>query len=194
MNGFEFHRQRLRCAQVPPYVAFLLLQEVATRVGAHLVQPPPLEGYRLVIPSSAMTSSGDNHNWLATTSNDNVNGVVALGGEHMQVNASVAVALAAEWESQYAAAAAAAWLSSSAAEAAEAVAAAAGRPVALAHGGPDPEAAAARAVAVQSLKLPAEYAMGLRTVQWAGRSQVCPPGLGGVGEQREAGGIIMCND
>ncbi|GLI65861.1 hypothetical protein VaNZ11_009492 [Volvox africanus] len=135
-----------------------VLQEVAVRVGAHLVQPPPLELYRRESPSTTGDAAAarlrfqhpDTSTSRTTVTDDDSEVVVGIGGEHMKVNAALAVALAAEWELQYGAV-------STAAAAAAAV---------------EPAVAAARAAAVRSLTLPQEYAMGLRTVRWPGRSQV----------------------
>ncbi|KXZ45564.1 hypothetical protein GPECTOR_53g150 [Gonium pectorale] len=161
-----------------PQDAMEALQEVAARVGARLAVPPPLERYAAAavpahLPAPAEPAHGDKGaearaeaDGPARTSS--LGCMVGLGGEHMRVNASLAVALAAEWEAQYAKAAAAA------ANAAAAVEAAAGRPVALPPGGPPVEAAAARSAAVASGRLPPEYLEGLRSVRWPGRSQVIP--------------------
>ncbi|GIL80286.1 hypothetical protein Vretifemale_9437 [Volvox reticuliferus] len=131
------------------------LKEVAARVGAHLVQPPRLELYHL--GSSATTAGIVTTRLRLQQQGTSTNGttakdsdpevVVGIGGEHMRVNAALAVALAAEWEAQYGATAA--------------------TPSAV-----EPAVAAARAATVRSLALTPEYATGLRTVRWPGRSQV----------------------
>ncbi|GIL67476.1 hypothetical protein Vafri_20872 [Volvox africanus] len=135
------------------------LQEVSAHVGAHLMQPPSLELYRLESSSTteAAATAGlrfqrsDTSTTRTTVTDNGTEVVVGIGGEHMRVNAALAVALAAEWELQY-----------GNVVAAKSAAAAAVKP----------EVAAARAATVRLLTLPQEYATGLRTVRWPGRSQV----------------------
>jgi folylpolyglutamate synthase len=180
-------------------------QEVAASSGARLLRPPPLDRYRLAHvspnapPAATAPADGAPESLLSAQQaqpgqllgqqpgiEDGARGVVGLGGEHMRLNAALAIALAAEWETQYGAAVAAAGTAAAAggqpaAAAAAAVQVAAGRPVSLAPGGPEGPAATARAVAVRSaLTLPEEYARGLRTVRWPGRSQVSTPGPSAV--------------
>ncbi|KAG2488378.1 hypothetical protein HYH03_013067 [Edaphochlamys debaryana] len=138
-----------------PPDAMAALREVANHVGARLSVPPPLSSYQLPTHAGADPSEA----------------LVGLGGEHMKVNAALAVALAAEFEQQYAAAAAAA-----AGEAGAVAPAAPGRPLTLAPGGPEAAAAAVRAAAVRAGRLPPQYAAGLKAVRWPGRSQVLQQG------------------
>ncbi|KXZ46240.1 hypothetical protein GPECTOR_45g110 [Gonium pectorale] len=134
-----------------PQDAMQALEEVAGRVGAQLTVPPPLERYGLADLGSSPHSRA--HTQPSSSSApqpgaaggqaprpDGLPPLVGLGGEHMRVNASLAVALASEWEAQYAAAMAARGDSGGGGGgdlAAADVAAAAGRPVI-----PDEEAAA----------------------------------------------------
>ncbi|EFJ45776.1 hypothetical protein VOLCADRAFT_93841 [Volvox carteri f. nagariensis] len=146
------------------------LREVASRVGAQLLQPTPLESYSL-LPGTGSTGLD-----AASSSPPSPSPQSTFAVRHKSAtqppgkrDSTRGKPQRARWEAQYGAAAAAA-----AGEEVQAVtsATASRRRVALVPGGPDAAAAALRAAAVQSLTLPYEYAAGLRNVRWPGRSQV----------------------
>lgn len=166
-------------------------QEVAARVGARLAVPPHLDTYRLeprhtrqpLLSSVPATKGAETAGATEADSSSSLSeplhagsAAIGLGGAHMRLNASLAVALAAEFESQYAAAAAAAAAAGGEARGSDAEATqqsvGEGTRMCLPPDGPDAAAAARRAAAVARGELPREYAEGLEAVRWPGRSQV----------------------